>query len=186
MTAQPDARQEEALLLRIQRGDTSAYEALLLPYTALLHHLAQRIRLSFVPEDALVQAGYVGMLRAAERFDTRRDVRFCTYAVPWALGEMKSALRRATHGNARVVSIEAGKEGATLQDTLSGGEIDMEAVSLRHALTRLSEPERELIKLRFFRDCTQQEAAQALGRSQTQVSRMERRTLDRLRALLGD
>ncbi|MDO5377582.1 MAG: sigma-70 family RNA polymerase sigma factor [Clostridia bacterium] len=186
MTAQPEARQEEELITRVQRGDTSAYEELLLPYAALLHHLARRLRLSFVAEDELVQAGYVGMMRAAERFDARKDVRFSTYAVPWALGEMKSALRRATDGGTRVLSIEAGEEGASLSDILSGGEIDVEALSLRHALMRLSERERELIELRFFRDRTQQEAARELGKSQTQISRMERRTLDRLRELLKD
>lgn len=186
MTAQPEARQETELIERVQRGDTSAFEALLLPYGALLHHLARRLRLSFIPEDELVQAGYVGMMRAAERFDPGKEVRFSTYAVPWALGEMRGALRQATDGGAHVVSMEAGEEGASLGDILPSGEIDVEAISLRHALSTLSRQERELIVLRFFKDKTQQEAARALGRSQTQVSRLERRTLDRLRELLED
>ncbi len=186
MTVQPEARREAELIGRVQRGDTSAYEELLLPYRALLHHLARRLRLSFLPEDELVQAGYVGMMRAAERFDASKAVRFITYAVPWALGEMRGALRRATDGGVRMLSMEAGEEGASLGDILPGGEIDVEAVSLRHALQSLSAQERELIILRFFRDRTQQEAARSLGRSQAQVSRLERQTLDKLRQLLKD
>lgn len=44
----------------------------------------------------LLQAGYVGMVEAAARFDPDRGIQFDTYATPWIRGEAASALRGAT------------------------------------------------------------------------------------------
>ncbi|HIX28481.1 MAG TPA: SigF/SigG family RNA polymerase sporulation sigma factor [Candidatus Blautia stercoravium] len=55
---------------------------------------------------------------------------------------------------------------------------------LEQALGTLDSKERELIYLRFFQDRTQSSIAQEMGMSQVQVSRMEKKILDRLRANL--
>ena len=79
------------------------------------------------------------------------------------------------------MSVESG-EGPTL--TGAGG-IDEERLALRMALDALPDGERRVILLRYFRDATQQETARMLGKSQAQVSRIERRALDALRAALS-
>ena len=61
---------------------------------ALVHSCAQRFRGRGVEYDDLFQAGCVGLLQAAERFDESRGLRFSTYAVPLILGEMKQLFRR--------------------------------------------------------------------------------------------
>jgi RNA polymerase sigma-B factor len=53
---------------------------------------------------------------------------------------------------------------------------------LRDALARLSADERELIRLRFIEGMSQQELSDLLGLSQSYVSRVIRRLLDRLEA----
>lgn len=55
---------------------------------------------------------------------------------------------------------------------------------LEQALGTLDSKERELIYLRFFQDRTQSSIAQQMGMSQVQVSRMEKKILNRLRANL--
>ena len=50
-------------------------------------------------------------------------------------------------------------------------------------LDSLEKTERELIELRYFQDKTQTQIAAALGISQVQVSRMEKKILRKLRAL---
>lgn len=55
---------------------------------------------------------------------------------------------------------------------------------LEQALGTLDRKERELIYLRFFQDRTQSSIAQQMGISQVQVSRMEKKILNRLRANL--
>ena len=75
-------------------------------------------------------------------------------------------------------------EGLTLEATLSGGEGEeamMEKIALRSAIETLPESEKKTILLRFFKGLTQAQTARILSVSQVQVSRLERRALDRLR-----
>lgn len=189
MNAWPDALAEEELIGRIQKGETQAYEGLLEPYRNLLLHLAGRLCPYGSPlsREELVQAGFVGLMQAALRYDGTKGVRFITYASTWALGEMRSALR-AAYGSCRVQSVSmdaAAREGGrTFGETIPDNSVSEEAVDLRLALSRLDAQERRVIALRYFEDRTQAEAAQMLGSSQTQVSRLERRALDSLYALL--
>ena len=190
MSAAPDVHGETKLLARVRSGDEQACAELLEPYRPLLYHLARRLRLPGVPmpEEELVQAGYVGLMRAARRFDADRGVRFITYAAAWALGEMRAALRNAFDApEMRAVSMDAlsPEGGRTLGDMLPGDGISEEAVELRLAIARLDAQQRQVIAMRYFEDRTQAEAARLMGSSQAQISRVERRALDRLRALLS-
>ena len=59
-------------------------------------------------------------------------------------------------------------------------------MALREAIDELPEREKMTILLRFFKGLTQEQAARLLGVSQVQVSRLERRALEKLRASLSD
>lgn len=78
-------------------------------------------------------------------------------------------------------------EGLTLE-TLLGTESPeeglIERITLRAAIDALPEKERMTILLRFFKSLTQEQTARVLRVSQVQVSRLERRALERLRAAL--
>ena len=85
-----------------------------------------------------------------------------------------------------VVSLqsEAGDSGLTLEGMLSsGGEEErlVEHLALRTAMALLPERERQVLLLRYFRGMTQVQTARVVGVSQVQVSRLERRALERLR-----
>ena len=56
-------------------------------------------------------------------------------------------------------------------------------IFLEEILQKLEVEERRLICLRYFQDMTQNQIAEVLGVSQVQVSRMEKRTLEKLRNL---
>ena len=62
----------------------------------------------------------------------------------------------------------------------------LEHVSLRYAIEQLPEKERKTLYLRYFHGMTQETAARVLGVSQVQVSRLERRAVERLREVLTD
>lgn len=181
----PCDAQEDALVLRARQGDAQAVEALLSAHARLLHALAGRLCCPASAHAELVQAGYVGLLQALERYDPARGVRLITYAVPWILGEMRRTLREL-YGMRDALSLEeAGEDRPSLLDTLRSGEgVDFEALSLRMAMQQLSREEQLLLCLRYDREKTQKETAVLLHRSQAQISRMERRALDQLRALL--
>ena len=83
---------------------------------------------------------------------------------------------------------ENGETGFTLEHTL--GDYDQEErmveyAALREALCQLPERERQVIALRFYHGLTQQRAAGILHISQVQVSRLERRAVERLREWLA-
>ncbi|MGW4027591.1 sigma-70 family RNA polymerase sigma factor, partial [Streptomyces sp. NPDC005009] len=60
----------------------------------------------------------------------------------------------------------------------------VDTVSLTALVKRLPERDRRVLYLRFYRECTQQQIADAIGVSQMQVSRILRRCFDRLREAL--
>ena len=83
---------------------------------------------------------------------------------------------------------ENGETGFTLEHTL--GDYDQEErmveyAALREALRQLPERERQVIALRFYHGLMQQRAAGILHISQVQVSRLERRAVERLREWLA-
>ena len=57
----------------------------------------------------------------------------------------------------------------------------LERIALRLAIDRLPDQERQTILLRFYKGLTQQQCARILGVSQVQVSRLEKRAIDKLR-----
>ena len=188
-----------------------------------------------------MQVGFLGLVKAIDRFDTGFDVMFSTYAVPMILGEIKRYIRDdgkikvsrqlktdirnlrkiqqeyynrygcspkisylATNlgvSKERVMEILEAEESLASVESLDnelipegmhGGEyVDEEAknvdiIDLKSAIGELAERERQIIVLRYFRDMTQQQIAGRLGISQVQVSRIEKRVLQRMREHLKD
>ena len=83
---------------------------------------------------------------------------------------------------------ETGEGGLTLEGMLTaGGEEEglVERLTLRAAIADLPEREQQVLLLRYYRGMTQVNAARVLGVSQVQVSRLERRALERLRRELN-
>ena len=80
-------------------------------------------------------------------------------------------------------------EGLTLESMVSAEGTEeslVEKLALREAVDSLPEREKWTILLRFFKGLTQAQTARILGVSQVQVSRLERRSLARLRELLEE
>ena len=83
---------------------------------------------------------------------------------------------------------ETGEDGFTLEQVLGDYQAEervLEHVSLREALRKLPEKELQVISLRFYHGMTQDAAARVVGVSQVQVSRLEKRAIEKLRNLLS-
>ena len=81
----------------------------------------------------------------------------------------------------------AGEDGFSLEQVLGDWTVEerlVEHVALRQAIEQLPEKERQVVFLRFYHGMTQDRASRVLGVSQVQVSRLERRAVRQLRALL--
>src|SRR6266508_162503 len=68
-------------------------ERLILAHLPLVRSLARRYANRGEPLDDLVQVGTVGLIKAIDRFDVSRQLRFSTFAVPTILGEIKRHFR---------------------------------------------------------------------------------------------
>ena len=203
----------------------------------LVHTCAGRFRGRGVEYDDLVQAGCVGLCKAADGFDETRGFAFSTYAVPMILGEIRRLFRdggsvkvgRSVKERARelvrtqqALEAELGREPTVTELSARAGldaaetafllgavqpavsltadadaherQIDVpvpppdaqidDRVALQNALQTLGADERRLIELRYFRGWTQTKTAEQLGISQVQVSRKEKRILQRMREKL--
>ena len=97
------------------------------------------------------------------------------------------AMAETATGMAESIQRESGDEGFSLEDVLCTDGMEdriLESLSLRNALSHLTERERMVIDLRYFHGLTQQKIAGLLGVSQVQVSRMEKKALRNLRTYL--
>ncbi len=68
-----------------------------------------------------------------------------------------------------------------VKDSKNSDEVWIEEIALRHALDKLSERERHILNLRFYRGRTQMEVAEEIGISQAQVSRLEKSAIGHMR-----
>ena len=82
---------------------------------------------------------------------------------------------------------QSGEDGFSLENILSDTESEesmVEKISLRQAIEKLPEREKNVIKLRYFHGLTQERASKVLGVSQVQISRIEKKALQSLQHLL--
>src|SRR6476660_2106734 len=90
------AAEEIMLARRIERGDLQAKQKMIESNLRLVHAIAKAHRGSSVPFADLVQEGTIGLVRAVERFDHRRELRFSTYAVWWIRRSLLDAVGTAS------------------------------------------------------------------------------------------
>ena len=89
------AADEIRLARRIERGDMAAKDEMVVRNLRLVHALAARYTGRGAAYDDLVQEGTIGLIRAVEKFDHRRGLKFSTYAVWWIRRSLMDALSDA-------------------------------------------------------------------------------------------
>ena len=83
---------------------------------------------------------------------------------------------------------QSGDDGFSLENILTDTESEeklVEKISLRQAIERLPDREKSVIKLRYYHGLTQDRASKVLGISQVQVSRIEKKALEKLRQFMA-
>ena len=90
----PIPKEETYILIeRAQQGDEDARSRLVIENTGLIKKIAARFVSEEHEMEDLIQIGYMGLLRAVEKFNPEFDVMFSTYAVPMIMGEIKRFFR---------------------------------------------------------------------------------------------
>jgi RNA polymerase primary sigma factor len=93
------AREEAELAKRIESGDREAKDTMVNSNLRLVVSIARRYQGNQLALLDLIQEGILGLIRAAEKFDWRRDLKFSTYATWW----IRQAIERGIANKARTI-----------------------------------------------------------------------------------
>ncbi len=100
------AEEEKSLSKRVMRGDKLARESLINSNLRLVVKIARGYLTHDMELLDLIQEGNLGLIKAAEKFDFRKNVRFSTYASFW----IKQSIARALSNKSRMIRLPHRKE----------------------------------------------------------------------------
>ena len=193
--------QEKALLERMAEGDPKARELLIVHNLRLVVYLARKYENSGVPTEDMISIGTIGLIKAVNTYSPQRSIKLATYASRCIGNEILMYLRKSSNrrqdasideplnvdgdGNELLLSDVLGSDADLVSQRL---EQDAERAVLRRAVAQLTPRERQIMELRFGLtdgvERTQKQAADALGISQSYISRLEKRIIHTLRLRL--
>lgn len=190
--------EEEALLARLQSGESSVREDLIVHNLRLVVYIAKKFETSGVFVEDLISIGTIGLIKAVNTFRPEKNIKLATYASRCIENEILMYLRKtSTHkadvsideplnvdwdGNELLLSDILGSEPDSIHENL---ECDDEKKLLLKCVRTLPSRERMIMNMRFGLDGesehTQKEVADLLGISQSYISRLEKRILGQLK-----
>ena len=195
--------QEKVLLSRMAAGDAAARDDLITHNLRLVVYLAKKYESSGVPAEDMISIGTIGLIKAVNTFTPERSIKLATYASRCIGNEILMYLRKSSNRRQEAsidepLNVDGDGNELLLSDVLSSEENqvgqrleqDAERASLRRSVEQLSPRERQIMELRFGLldgvERTQKEVADAIGISQSYISRLEKRIIRQLREQLGD
>ena len=198
---EPLSKDEEFnVLTRFQGGDERARQTLIEHNLRLVVYIAKKFDNTGVSVEDLISIGTIGLIKAINTFNPVKNIKLATYASRCIENEILMYLRRNSKtkmevsideplnvdwdGNELLLSDILGTEEDAVYKDL---ENDAEKKVLIKAISRLSGREQMIIRMRFGlgtadgEEKTQKEVADMLGISQSYISRLEKKIMQRLR-----
>lgn len=192
------AAEEQSLLAQSAAGDERAKQRLIERNLRLVVYIARRFENTGINIEDLISIGTIGLIKGISTFKTDRNIKLATYASRCIENEILMHIRKISgqktevsldepintdwDGNELLLSDILGTDGDTVMRPM---EENVEHQLLHEALSRLPERDRYIIDLRFGlrggEEMTQKEVADLLGISQSYISRLEKRIMQRLR-----
>ena len=191
--------QEQTALAALEQGDEAAKNLLIERNLRLVVFIARRFENTGVNLEDLISIGTIGLIKAIGTYRRDKNIKLATYASRCIENEILMHIRKISNQKTEVsldepINMDYDGNELLLSDILGTDEDlilrpledDVDLCLLRQAVGQLPEREKEIIFMRFGlegrRELTQKEVAQKLGISQSYISRLEKRIMQRLRS----
>ena len=191
-------QQEQAALEALERGDEAAKQKLVEHNLRLVVYIARRFENTGINIEDLISIGTIGLMKAIGTYRLEKKIKLATYASRCIENEILMYIRKTANQKTEIsldepINMDCDGNELLLSDILGTDEDaisrpleeDVDKKVLRQALETLPPREQEIVFLRFGlegrKELTQKEVAQAMGISQSYISRLEKRILQRLR-----
>lgn len=196
-----ESSQEKEMISRLgTENDENAKKTLIEHNLRLVVYIAKKFDNTGVGVEDLISIGTIGLIKAINTFNPTKKIKLATYASRCIENEILMYLRRNSKtklevsideplnvdwdGNELLLSDILGTDEDTIYRDL---ENEVERKLLIRALNKLSNREKLIVKMRFGldnpegREKTQKEVADLLGISQSYISRLEKKIMQRLK-----
>ena len=191
-------KEETEIMKKIENGDENAREPLITHNLRLVVYIAKKFDSTGISVEDLISIGTIGLIKAVNTFCPSKNIKLATYASRCIENEILMYLRKSSQlkheisideplnldwdGNELLLSDILGSEHDVVNHKI---EQEVECDLLLKAVESLSDREKKIMYMRFGlkgnREHTQKEVADLLGISQSYISRLEKRIIDRLK-----
>ena len=189
---------EQKALEQLEGGQEEAKQLLISHNLRLVVFIARRFENTGIHLEDLISIGTIGLIKGVNTYRRDRNIKLATYASRCIENEILMYIRKTSNQKAEIsldepINLDGDGNELVLSDILGTdenvvtGQLE-EAVDLqllRQALSQLPQREREIVNMRFglegVRERTQKEVAEYLGISQSYISRLEKRIMQKLR-----
>ena len=192
---------EQALIYRLGK-DLSVRDTLVEHNLRLVVYIAKKFENTGINIEDLISIGTIGLIKAINTFRADKSIKLATYASRCIENEILMFIRKTAgmkqevsfdeplnvdrDGNVLLLSDVLGSEEDTVFASI---EFEEDRKTVRKALEELEPREKVIIELRYGlcggKEHTQKEVADMLGISQSYISRLEKKIIERLKDRIG-
>ncbi len=190
--------EENAILKEIDEDNFERRELLVIHNLRLVVYIARKFENTGVGIEDLVSIGTIGLIKAVNTFRPSKKIKLATYASRCIENEILMYLRKTAKnknelsfdeplnvdwdGNELLLSDVLGSDSDSVNRNI---EYQDEKRQLLRCVKNLSDRERQIMTMRFglfgSKEYTQKQVADMLGISQSYISRLEKRIVEKLR-----
>ena len=190
--------EEQDALQQLEQGDEAAKQLLIERNLRLVVFIARRFENTGVNLEDLISIGTIGLIKAISTYRREKNIKLATYASRCIENEILMYIRKLSARKGEISldePINLDSDGnemrlsdilGTDEDVVTGPMEDaVDRMLLRQALAELPDREREIVLMRYGlqgrKELTQKEVAEKMGISQSYISRLEKRIMQKLR-----
>ena len=191
-------QEEEILLKKLDQKDIEARQTLVERNLRLVVYIAKKFENTGVGIEDLISIGTIGLMKAINTFNTEKNIKLATYSSRCIENEILMYIRRSNRirgevsideplnqdgdGNELLLSDILGTDPDITSRRIED-EVDMKL--LKTSISKLNKREKNIMELRFGLSSgiekTQKEVADMLGISQSYISRLEKRIINKMK-----